>query len=106
MEEFVGSDEIKSENGRLLQNVIERIMVSNPLSMPKEYKVFLEDVSKATPVAGYIQVTHKKPLELLEKYCLGENIRNVPANVKCLESQLPVILKEWIICPTISKLLF
>ena len=52
MEEFVGSDEIKSENGRLLQNVIERIMVSNPLNMPKEYQVFLEDVSKATPVAG------------------------------------------------------
>ena len=63
--DFVASSTISSENGNLLKTMIRRLIVDFG-NIPKQYLHWLEDLSKFTSVAGYIQVTSRNGLDLIE----------------------------------------
>ena len=70
--DFCTSENFESENGELIHIVIRRLSVDYPSILPEPYKIFLTDVGKGSPVAGYIQVTSKKPLVQLRQFCNRE----------------------------------
>ena len=84
----------ESENGKLVHTVVTRLSEKYPETLPKQYKEFLVDVSKGSPVAGYIQFTKKSSIILLQQYCQREiDIRNGNHQQELFElnSQLPAL---------------
>ena len=61
----MASRTISTENGNLLKTMITRLIVDFG-HVPKQYLHWLEDLSKFTSVAGYIQVTNRTGLDLIE----------------------------------------
>ena len=68
-EEFLIGD-IESENGKLILNLVERIN-SQYKEVPTEYLNLISELSKATSVSGYLQVTCSEALDLLESFSKG-----------------------------------
>ena len=67
------------------------------LKLPDCYKLFLSDVCKNSPVAGYVQVTRNKPLIILKQFCTNQlDIRNGHHQNELIEvkSQLPALWKQ------------
>ena len=52
IEEFISTAKLKSENGKLIMEVIKRLAQQNKDKLPEPYIKFLADVCKNTPVAG------------------------------------------------------
>ena len=74
--------------------IVTRLKEKNSESIPEQYHSFLTDVCKNSPVAGYMQVTSKKPLILLRQFCVRKlDVRNGIFNAELFElrKQLPVL---------------
>ena len=94
LEEFLSNAKLKSENGKLVMKVIERLAQQNKDKLPEPYTKFLADVSKNTPVAGFIQVTHKQSLLLLRQFCVKQlDVRSGghTQQLNILTSELPAL---------------
>lgn len=65
MSEFVKSKVLKSDNAKLIVNLVKHINGVSPLSVPEVYRQFIADITKALPVAGLLQVTSVEPLKIL-----------------------------------------
>ena len=95
--DFCNSENFESENGELIHIVIRRLSVDYPSILPEPYKIFLTDVGKGSPVAGFIQVTSKKPLVQLRQFCNREiDLRNgnYQQELAELKSQLPALWQQ------------
>jgi len=92
MSEFVSSKEITSDNGLLLKDLISHVIEVSPLHLPSQYKEFICDISKSSAVAGLLQVTSAKPLNILKKYCSETfNLRHSDHlnKLRLMEQELP-----------------
>ena len=70
--EFCLNDEIRSENGKLVRNVVGHIEEKFPLRIPDPYIQLLSNVSKNSSARGLLQVNNLESLEVLSKYCRDE----------------------------------
>ena len=69
VDEFLESEEVRSHNGLLVKAIVERVSQSWPEDdLPKPYHRLVGNVSKYSSVAGFLQVTEPRPLELLEMF--------------------------------------
>ena len=102
MESFVRLG-LTSPNGGLIVNLIERLNQSWNM-LPKAYSRLIRNISIPTSVAGLIQVTHKKPLDILKAFCRKEidllSVRYIPS-LKLVQEQMPPF---WNILNSIIKL--
>ena len=57
MSSFCSTPQFLSTNGKLVGKLISRLSRTSSEHLPDCYKVFLSDVCKNSPVAGYVQVT-------------------------------------------------
>ena len=92
-QEFCSSDDIQSNNGRLIVNLVNALGQDNE-EIPGPYRRFIKNISKPTSVRGFIQVTSAAPLEYLKQFCEGTvNIKSVEEKNKLLVviKQLPVL---------------
>ena len=64
-QDFVSSRNITTESGILIKNMVSRL-ISDFGEVPSAYKYWLEDLLKPTSVSGYIQVTSREGLEIIE----------------------------------------
>ena len=99
VEEFLSSSNLKSEHGKLIKQVIDRLSKKSSETLPEPYILFLADVSKNTPVAGLIQVTSKKSLLLLRQFCVRQlDVRNGnhSQELYILNSELPSLWPQLI----------
>ena len=71
MEEFIGSTDVITENGRMLQSVLRRVEEDSPFRLPKPYQRLLEEVSKPSLVVGIMQVEKEEMLNILKRFCEG-----------------------------------
>ena len=92
--DFVNSDQITSDNGTLVKNLVERISNSWPDDIPKPYHRFIANISKYTSVAGYLQVTGPEALDIMANFCKRYlDIRSVDKRVMLnkVASELPAL---------------
>ena len=92
MENFISSDVLKSENGKMIQEFVLYIQSKWPLKIPHVFVKFIADICKSSSVAGLLQVTNHRTLVLLKKFCLEEIDIRSPAQdskLKYLNSELP-----------------
>ena len=85
----------KSENFPFVHQIVEKFKDEEKL--PDCYINFLAEVSKNTPVCGFIQVTERKSLSILRKFCLREvNLRdgNHQEDLFKLRSEIPALWKN------------
>ena len=75
IDDFISSNEVQSENIRLLIPLLERIQENWPEEIPEEYKRFIFNLCKVTSVASYMQVTSDESLQILQSFC--ERMLNV-----------------------------
>ena len=72
--------------------------------LPKAYSRLIRNISIPTSVAGLIQVTHKKPLDILKAFCRKEidllSVSNIPS-LQLVQEQMPPF---WNILNSIIKL--
>ena len=68
-DEFLDSEDVNTENGRMISTLVERIALSWPDEIPKPYNRFLANVCKYSSVAGFLQVSSEEPLNLLAEFC-------------------------------------
>lgn len=69
-DDFLESEDITTDNGRMIVTLVERISQSWPdEELPKPYKQFLGNISKYSSVAGFMQVLSAQPLEFLDEFC-------------------------------------
>ena len=91
MENFISSDVLKSENGKMIQELVLYIQSKWPLKIPHVFVKFIADICKSSSVAGLLQVTNHRTLVLLKKFCLEEIDIRSPAQdskLKYLNSEL------------------
>ena len=69
MDDFISSREINTDNGKKIQPIIRRVETDSPFRLPKAYKVFLEEISKPSPVVGIMQVAKEEILNVLTEFC-------------------------------------
>ena len=69
VKEFLQSEDIKSENGELVRDLVKKIEEENPLQIPEEYITFLSNISKPSSVPGLLQTTGPVPLSHLKHFC-------------------------------------
>ena len=92
IKDFLGNKSSKSENFRFIHDVVEKFKEEEKL--PSSYVKFLAEVSKATPVAGYMQITKRGTLKTLRDFCLSEvNVRDGfhQQELTKLRSELPAL---------------
>ena len=68
-DEFVESDVITTENGRMISTLVERACLSWPDELPPPYKRFIGNISKNSSVAGFLQVLSVESLDFLAEFC-------------------------------------
>ena len=68
-EEFVLNENITSENGLLVTDLVCFLMNKYADELPKQYATFLSNISKTTSVRGLLQVSCPEPLQFLEEFC-------------------------------------
>ena len=92
MNDFCES-EIRSENGRLLVNLVRALDHTDAETVPRPYKRFIENVCKPTSVRGLLQVTRHEPLLYLKLFCDGSmNLKSLEhrQELSCVMKELPV----------------
>ena len=92
LDDFLTEEDLETENGRLIVELICRIAVTWADEIPKEYTRFIGNICKQTSVAGLLQVTSDLPLTYLESFCQESlDIRSVNEVDKLdfLQHQLP-----------------
>ena len=72
LQELCSEKKVKSANGKAIMNVLNRLNTSHD-SLPDHYHDLLDEFCKNVPVPGIYQVTGKKALNLLEKFCLQQD---------------------------------
>ena len=68
-DEFLESEELSSEHGRMVVTLVERLSCSYQDELPKPYRRFLANISKYSSVAGFLQVLSQQTLEFLAEFC-------------------------------------
>ena len=61
-------ENITSDNGIMVRDLISRIQTDDG-EIPEEYKEFIKDITKTSPVVGYLQATHQESLNILNDFC-------------------------------------
>ena len=94
MAEFlnVAAEDLTTENGQLVTDLIERISTTWPDEIPIQYSRFIQNICKQTSVAGLLQVTNNQPLVYLEAFCQETlDLRSITEKEKLdfMQSQLP-----------------
>ena len=64
IDDFIASNDIQSENVRLIIPVLERKQENWPAGIPEEYRRFICNLCKPTSIASYMQ-----PLQILQSFC-------------------------------------
>lgn len=93
MEAFCESD-IRSDNGRLVVDLVRAIDYTDAEEVPRPYKRFIENICKPTSVRGLLQVTSQEPLTYLKQFCDGSlNLKSLEHRdeLNCVMKQLPVV---------------
>ena len=94
LRDFCNSNDIESENGRLLVSLVNALDGANYDIIPDPYKRFIGNICKPTSVRGLIQVTGPEPLEHLKLFCQEHvNIKSIEHKdkLKVVVKQLPVL---------------
>jgi hypothetical protein len=69
-DDFLESEEITTENGLMVKNLVERVFMTWPdAELPKPYRRIIGNISKYSSAAGFLQVTGPEPLQILEEFC-------------------------------------
>ena len=106
MQTFIDSEVIKTENGKLIKNLVEHINHKWPLKIPEAYISLIGDISKGSPVAGLLQVTSALPLKLLSQFIsrkLNISDASQTENTNILHSSLPTIFPILVQICTLEK---
>ena len=86
----------ESENGQMIFKLVKRVF-EDFQHIPKEYLLFLADLSKVTSVTGYLQITSHKVLEVLEDFLNGTIdifSANQKPNLELIRKELPALWKS------------
>jgi hypothetical protein len=68
--DFLESEEITTENGLMVKNLVERVFMTWPdAELPKPCRRIIGNISKYSSAAGFLQVTGPEPLQILEEFC-------------------------------------
>ena len=92
MTAFLNSGQVSSLNGQMIQKLVCHISAKWPLKIPDPYINFIADISKASSVAGLLQVLSAQPLKALKNFATEKlNIRSAAEyeQAKLLEKALP-----------------
>ena len=92
IQDFLRNKSSKSENFSFIHDLVQKFKDEEKL--PGAYVRFLAEVSKATPVAGYMQITERGTLKTLRGFCMSEvNIRDGyhQQDLCKLQSELPAL---------------
>ena len=65
------NEDISSENGLMVKTLVLRTKTVED-EIPQEYTQFLKDISKPSPVVGYLQATKQESLNVLNDFCNEE----------------------------------
>lgn len=90
-------EDLRSENGQLVLNLVRRLHTQWPDEVPKPYKTFIANISKETSAAGYLNVTSKESLTLLSRFCRGNIDLLSHDNMSLLQKvqrELPAVWKN------------
>ena len=83
--------EFRSEGGALISTLLHRLY-NEYGELPSVYNRFLQNLSKNTPVSGFLQVTSKEPLKVLKEFCKRKlnlcSVEHLPS-IKLLRKELP-----------------
>ena len=94
-QDFVSSRHITTESGILIKNMVSRL-ISDFGEVPSAYKYWLEDLLKPSSVSGYIQVTSREGLEIIEAVAnktLDLRSLNEIERIKELQKQAPPLFQ-------------
>ena len=94
MEEFTLTDDIKTENGVMIQNLVKYLKEKFIEEIPLPYLGFLKNISKNSSARSLVQVNNVEVLEDLSNYCREEfDIRTIENKdkLKRIMSALPAI---------------
>ena len=94
MEDFVQGKEIKSDNGKMLINLVKHILETFPEKIPHQYISLLTNVSKNSSARSLLQTNTIEPLKLLQSFCLEDlDLRIVENNLQLqtISSSLPAL---------------
>ena len=89
---FANSEDITSENGDLLKQLVSDINNRYPGEMPKAYARFLKNVGRATSVAGWLQCRGPEALQYLREFTnntLDIRHRDNKDKLSCVARELP-----------------
>ena len=106
MESFVNSGCIKSENGKMVQDLVRFIQAKWPLKIPEQFITFLADISKSSSIAGLLQVRSSKPLTFLKQFCLEQLDIRSPAESRKLDiinSEIPTFWPQLVSICELNK---
>ena len=94
IDDFIASNEIQSDNVRLIIPLLESIQENWPAGIPEEYRRFICNLCKPTSLASYMQVTSDEPLQILQSFCdqtLNVRLAQNQQNIKILAKELPAL---------------
>ena len=94
MEEFTLTDDIKTENGVMIQNLVKYLKEKFIEEIPLPYLGFLKNISKNSSARSLVQVNNVEVLEDLSNYCREEfDMRTIENKdkLKRIMSALPAI---------------
>ena len=94
IQEFLEKSEavLVSDNSKKIIDIVRRF--SEKENLPESYVAFLAEITKNSPVAGFLQVTDRRALYLLREYCLRNvNLREISnlEDMKLVQRQLPIM---------------
>ena len=94
MDEFVELEDIDSDHGLLIKEIVAYVNSRYPLKIPEPYVRLLNNVSKNSSVRSLIQVNNLGVLDVLRKFCTKElDIRQIvnKGNFHTLATSLPAL---------------
>ena len=68
MDTFISNNQITSNTGKMLQDLVRHINSKWPLRLPKVYQTFITDICKTSSVVGLLQVNSSEPLKYLHQF--------------------------------------
>ena len=68
MDTFISNNEITSNSGKMLQDLVQHIDSKWPLHLPKVYQTFITEICKTSSVVGLIQINTIEALKYLHQF--------------------------------------
>ena len=94
IQEFLEKSEsaLMSDNSKKIIEIVKRF--SDKEKLPEAYRTFLSEVTKNSPVAGFLQITDRRALQSLREYCVRNlNLRDISnlEVMKLVQRQMPIL---------------